>query len=210
MLIFNTIADLIVGPCIRNIPSKSKSIYLTFDDGPSSYCTPKVLDLLKKYNAQASFFLIGNNIDKNINIINRIKNEGHTIGNHSIDHDTKTFFKGKKALEQWIDDGEAIILKHTGKPSIGFRPPVGIRTPELRLIMKQKNEQPIMWQHRFFDTTFTFTDSRWKKKIHKIKSGDIILLHDTHQQTDVFLVSLENFIKELIQNGFSIKAITNN
>lgn len=62
----------------------------------------------------------------------------------------------------------------------------------------------------FFDTTFTFTDSRWKKKIHKIKSGDIILLHDTHQQTDVFLVSLENFIKELIQNGFSIKAITNN
>lgn len=208
MLIFNYISDLIVGPCIRRIQSKEKSIYLTFDDGPSSHCTPKVLDLLKKHNAQASFFLIGNNIEENIGIVNRIENEGHAIGNHSIVHDTKTLFKGKKAIEKWIDAGEAIILKYTGKPSVGFRPPVGIRNPELRLIMKQKNEQPILWQHRFFDTTFTFTDSAWKKKFHKIKSGDIILLHDTHHQADVFLTSLENFITELIQNGFKIKAIT--
>ena len=207
MLIFNYISDLIVGPCSRRIPSEEKSIYLTFDDGPSSYCTPKVLDLLKKYNAQASFFLIGNKIEKNIKLVNRIKSEGHTIGNHSIDHDTKTLFKGKKALEQWIDEGDDIIFKYTGEASIGFRPPVGIRTPELRLIMKQKNEKPIMWQHRFFDTTFNFTDAAWKKKFHKIKSGDIVLLHDTHQQADVFLASLENFIKELIQNNFKIKAI---
>lgn len=207
MMIFNYISDLIVGPCSRRIPSENKTIYLTFDDGPSPHCTPKVLDLLKKYNAQASFFLIGNNIEKNINIVNRIKNEGHSIGNHSIDHDTKTFFKGKKALEKWIDAGEAIILKNTGKPSIGFRPPVGIRTLELRLIMKQKRQKPIMWQHRFFDTTFTFTDASWKKKFHKIKGGDIILLHDTHHESDVFLASLENFIKELIRNNFEIKAI---
>ena len=207
MLIFNYVSDLIVGPCTRRIPSEKKSIYLTFDDGPSSHCTPKVLDLLKKYNAQASFFLIGNNIEKNINIVNRIQNEGHAIGNHSIDHDTKTYFKGKKALEKWINAGEAIILKSTGKPSIGFRPPVGIRTPELRQIMKQKNEKPIIWQHRFFDTTFTFTESAWKKKFNKIKSGDIILLHDTHQKHDVFLASLESFIKELIRNNFEIKAI---
>lgn len=65
-----------------------------------------------------------------------------------------------------------------------------------------------MWQHRFSDTTFT--DSAWKKKLHKIKSGDIILLHDAHQQADVFLVSLESFIKELLKNGFSTKAISNN
>ena len=207
MLIFNYLSDLIVGPCLRRISSNQKSIYLTFDDGPNSHCTPKVLDLLKKYNAHASFFLIGNNIKENISIVNRIKNEGHAIGNHSIDHDTKTLFKGKKAIEKWIDAGEAIILKNTGNPSIGFRPPVGIRTPELKLIMKQKNEKPIMWQHRFFDTRFTFTDATWKKKFYKIKSGDIILLHDTHYQNDVFLSSLENFIKELLRNNFIIKSI---
>ena len=207
MLIFNYISDLIVGPCLRQIPSKKKSIYLTFDDGPSSHCTAKVLDLLKKYNSQATFFLIGNNIEGNIGIVNRIKNEGHAIGNHSIDHNTKILFKGRKALEKWIDASEDIILKHTGNPSVGFRPPVGIRTPELRLIMKQKNKKPIMWKHRFFDTMFTFTDASWKKKYYKFKSGDIILLHDTHHQTDVFLASLENLIKELLRNNFTIKSI---
>ena len=97
MLIFNYISDLIVGPCLRQIPSKKKSIHLTFDDGPNSHCTPKVLDLLKKYNSQATFFLIGNNIKENIDIVNRINNEGHTIGNNSLDHDTRILFKGKKA-----------------------------------------------------------------------------------------------------------------
>ena len=207
MLIFNYTSDLIVGPCIRRIPSEEKSIYLTFDDGPSPHCTEKVLDLLKKYNSQATFFLIGDNIEKNIDIVHRIGNEGHAIGNHSLNHDTRTLFKGKKALEKWINSCDELILKNTGKKSIGFRPPVGIRTLELRLIMKQKNEQPIMWQHRFFDTQFTFNDAAWKKKFYKIKNGDIILLHDTHQQPDVFLSGLENFIKELIKNNFKINAI---
>lgn len=207
MHIFNYISDLIVGPCLRNIISNEKAIYLTFDDGPNSYCTPKVLDLLKKYDAKASFFVIGNNIKDNIDIINRIKNEGHTIGNHSIDHNTKTYFKGKAALNKWINQCDDVILKHTGRSSIGFRPPVGIRTPELRMIMKQKNERPIMWQHRFFDTVFTFNDSSWKDKIRKIKSGDIILLHDTHFEPNTFLTSLEGFVKKLNENGFKLCAI---
>ena len=208
MHIFNYISDFILGPCTRRITSDKKTIYLTFDDGPSLHCTPKVLDLLNKYKTKASFFVIGNNVEENIDIINRIKNEGHSIGNHSLDHNTIIFFKGKKALEKWIDDGEAIILKHTGKPSIGFRPPVGIRTPELKQIMKKNNARPIMWQHRFFDTTFTFTDVSWQKKLHKIQSGDIILLHDTHHQPNIFLTSLENFIQKLIEDGFELKAIS--
>lgn len=207
MSIINFISDLVLGPCIRNIRTNDKVIYLTFDDGPNSYCTPKVLDLLKKYNAKASFFVIGNNIKNNVHILKRIKGEGHAIGNHSIDHNTKTFFKGKSAVEKWINQGEEAILKYTGNSSIGFRPPAGIRTPELRLIMKQKNERPIIWQHRFFDTVFTFNDKSWQKKIKKIKSGDIILLHDTHFEPTSFVNSLERFIKKLIGNGFKVCAI---
>lgn len=207
MRIFNQLSDLIVGPCFRQIESSEKSIYLTFDDGPNLYCTPNLLDLLNKYNAKASFFVIGNNIEENIEIFNRIKKEGHSIGNHSIDHSTIIFLKGKTALKKWIGKGEAIIAKHSGNTSIGFRPPVGIRTPELRQIMKQSNQKPIMWQHRFFDTMFTFTDASWKRKFHKIKNGDIILLHDCHQAETDFLSSLENFLKELLKNNFQIKAI---
>lgn len=206
---FNFISDLILGPCIRKIESSKKSIYLTFDDGPNAFCTPKVLDLLIKHNAKASFFVIGNKIEGNLLLMNRIQNEGHSIGNHSIDHDTNVHFKGKAALKKWIDHGEAIIQKHTDSPSIGFRPPVGIRTPVLKQIMKLHNEKPIMWQHRFFDTVLTFTEASWKRKIHKICSGDIIVLHDTHKKTDVFLSNLDKFIAQLIEYGFQLRAIPN-
>ena len=207
MHLFNTLSDLIVGPCFRNIKSNNKTIYLTFDDGPNSYCTPKILDVLKKHKAKVTFFVLGNNIKDNKKVFNQIIKDEHSIGNHSFDHSTTIFFKGKKALSKWIDKGEATICKYLGEPTVGFRPPVGIRTPELRLIMKQKNEKPIMWQHRFYDTKREFTKETWKSKLHKIKSGDIILLHDTHKQTDVFLSSLDDFIQELINEGYQLKAI---
>lgn len=207
MKLFNILSDFIVGPCLRNIESRDKTIYLTFDDGPNDYCTPKVLDLLNIYNAKATFFVIGNNINKNKDVLNQIIKNGHSIGNHSLDHKTTILFKGKKALSKWIDKGEAIILKNVGQPSIGYRPPVGIRTIELRFIMKQKNEKPIMWQHRFYDTKKIFTKNAWQKKLKKIKSGDIILLHDTHKHTEVFLESLEGLIQRLIKDGFQLKAI---
>jgi len=207
MQIFNHISDFLLGRPVRNIASENKVIYLTFDDGPNSHCTPHVLALLKKHNAKATFFVITKHIAKNIEIFNRITNEGHSIGNHSPDHDTRFFIRGKSSLRKWIDYGEATIQKQLGKASVGFRPPVGIRTPELRQIMNEKNEYPIMWQHRFYDTKYAFLDSVWKKKFSKIRPGDIILLHDTHINPEKFLSSLENFILQLIDNGFQLHAI---
>ena len=201
------ITDLILGDCIRRIDTIENNVYLTFDDGPNSFCTPRVLDLLKKYNSKATFFVIGKNIHKNKTVVNRIKNEGHSIGNHSPDHSISIFFKGKRALKNWIEDGDVQILKYFGKPSIGFRPPVGIRTPELRLVMKEKKEKPLMWQHRFYDTAVGFSNKAWMRKFHKIKGGDIILLHDTHKETEQFILNLEDFIKKLIEKDFNLVAL---
>lgn len=207
MIYINRIVDFFLGPCIRKIETDTKSIYLTFDDGPNSYCTPQVLDLLQKYNVKATFFIISNKIDKNISIFNRINDEGHAIGNHSPDHNTQNYFKGKKALKKWIEQGEETISTLLGKSSVGFRPPVGVRTPELRLIMKEINSKPIMWQHRFYDGVFNFKASSWKRKIKKIKNGDIILLHDRHDKNSGFIISLEEFINQLTHDGFQLKAI---
>lgn len=203
----NRIIDFFLGPCLRRIETDIKSIYLTFDDGPNLYCTPLVLDLLKKYNVKATFFLIGNKIDKNISIFNRINDEGHGIGNHSPDHKSQNYLKGKKSLKAWIEQSETIISNLLGRPSVGFRPPVGIRTPELRLIMKEMNSQPIMWQHRFYDGVFNFKNTTWKRKLNKIQNGDIILLHDRHDKNSGFITSLEHFIKQLINDGYQLKAM---
>jgi peptidoglycan/xylan/chitin deacetylase (PgdA/CDA1 family) len=207
MAYVNQIIDFFLGPCIRRIETDIKTIYLTFDDGPNSYCTPQVLDLLKKYNAKATFFLISNKINEHRSVFNRINDEGHAIGNHSPDHKTQNYFKGKKSLKKWIEHSETTISTLLGKPSVGFRPPVGIRPPELRFIMKELNSKPVMWQHRFYDGIFKFKNSSWKRKINKIKNGDIILLHDSHDITSNFIINLENFIKQLTQDGFQLKEI---
>lgn len=207
MVYVNRIIDFFLGPCIRRIETDSKSLYLTFDDGPNTYCTPQVLDLLQKYNAKATFFIISNKISQNISVFNRIHNEGHAIGNHSPDHKTQNYFKGKKSLMKWIESGEITISTLTGKPSVGFRPPVGIRTPELKFIMKELNSKPIMWQHRFYDGIFNFDNKSWKRKIKKIRNGDIILLHDNHSKNSGFITSLETFIQKLTNDGFQLKGI---
>lgn len=207
MITLNSILDFVLGPCIRRIETDEKSIYLTFDDGPNTYCTPQVLDLLKKYDVKATFFIITNKIDENISVFNRIHNEGHTIGNHSPNHNTSVYFKGKNTLKEWIAHSDAAILTLTGKPAVGFRPPIGIRTPELRALMKELKSKPIMWQHRFYDGIFNFTDSSWKRKIKKIRNGDIILLHDRHEESSTFIQCLENFIKQLLKDGFQLKEI---
>lgn len=207
MKLFQTIVDSILGTPTRNIDSKDKVIYLTFDDGPNTYCTPKVLELLSKYNARATFFVIGQNVERNIDIFNQIKNENHSIGNHSYDHNYMVYFKGAKRLRQWIEFGEETIVKQLGSSSVGFRPPAGIRTPELRYIMYKRKERPILWQHRFYDTVYPFTDDKWRKRFSYIENGDIILLHDSHEEPAEFLNSLENFINALINAGFKLCAI---
>ncbi|MDH5601068.1 MAG: polysaccharide deacetylase family protein [Gammaproteobacteria bacterium] len=207
MKIFQAIVDSVLGKPIRKIISKDKVIYLTFDDGPNRHCTPKVLELLSKYNARATFFVVGKNVECNVDVFNQIKNEKHSIGNHSYDHNYMPFFKGVKRLRQWIEFGEDAIVKQLGVSTVGFRPPAGIRTPELRYIMYKRKECLILWQHRFYDTVSLFTDDKWKKKFSSIESGDIILLHDSHKEPDEFLNSLENFINALINAGFKLCAL---
>lgn len=206
MNLLQAITDSILGTPTRQIDSSEKTVYLTFDDGPNSYCTPKVLELLRKYNAKATFFVIGQNVEQNRDVFQQINNDDHTIGNHSHDHDYLAYFKGIKRLRNWIEVGEQTIASH-GCSTVGFRPPAGVRTPELRYIMYKRKERLILWQHRFYDTVSTFTDARWRTRFSMIKNGDIILLHDTHKEPAAFLDTLENFIKALLEAGFKLSAI---
>ena len=132
------LVDSILGVATRKIDAPGKIIYLTFDDGPNRFCTPKVLQLLSKYNAKATFFVIGKNVERNVDIFKQIIDEQHSIGNHSHDHDYMAYFKRVNRLKEWIKFGEQTIVKQLGRSSVGFRPPAGVRTPELRYLMYKK------------------------------------------------------------------------
>lgn len=191
----------LLGKAIRSIEN-SDSLYLSFDDGPDPTLTPHVLDLLKKHNAKATFFVIAVKAKNHKDIIERIQKEGHSIGNHSLDHSYSQFFKGYKAMKNWILQSES-MLRELDIKSVGFRPPVGIRTPELAKALRELNLPLILWEQRCYDGVFKFSKEKALKLAKQCKAGDIVLFHDVQkpQNQKVFLDSLSLFLEKTSQIG---------
>lgn len=208
----HSLYDKITGPCIREIKfsgAPEKSLYLTFDDGPDPICTPKVLQILKEHDAKATFFIIANKAQAYPELIQAIIKEGHTLGNHSLDHDTRNYFKNESQIKEWITKSSE-LLKTLQIPSIGFRSPVGIKTPALNKVLKDLAHPLILWNIRFYDTQRTLNLDMINKQIMKIKSGSIILLHDTHTdfKQEPFLKGLVHLISESRKAGFEFSSLS--
>ncbi|MEZ4814369.1 MAG: polysaccharide deacetylase family protein [Bdellovibrionota bacterium] len=197
----------ILGKPIRKL-APEKAIYITFDDGPDPELTPQVLDLLKEFGAKATFFVVAKKAAAHPEIIARIQKEGHAIGNHSLDHSYAPFFKGYSAMLQWIEESES-ILKSLNIQSIGFRPPVGIRTPELAAVLRNLNVPLILWQRRAFDTVIKFTSRKASSMAHRSQEGDILLLHDSQKKSwqKDFIKGLQTLIVQLSKKGFFLSQI---
>ncbi|MBT3980127.1 MAG: polysaccharide deacetylase family protein [Bacteriovoracaceae bacterium] len=199
---FHEFKETFFAPCIKTIPNSKNKIFLTFDDGPNEFCTPLVLELLKKHQVCSTFFLVGKNIESTKDVATKMIGDGHGIGNHSYDHHTLNYFKGVGAIKRWISGGEQVIRKHLNVGPIGFRPPVGIRTPELKIALRKLKVPLIGWNIRFYDTLLAFDFKRSLKKIENIRSGDIILMHDSHRGAEHFVGELEKFIVHMKERGF--------
>jgi len=163
-----------------------KEIFLTFDDGPNEY-TLKILEILKNFDAKATFFVCGKNCQKFSEILKKIFNEGHPIGSHSFSHSIKFFFDFKNEIEKTNE----IIKEITGTETKLFRPPYGILTPWLKNYLFKNRYKIILWD----------IDSRdWKGKIsdkifEEIKPYSILLFHDC-LQTSLVLSKILNGLKE--------------
>jgi peptidoglycan-N-acetylglucosamine deacetylase len=200
--------DFFTGPCIRQINDENKSVYLTFDDGPDPYFTPIVLQLLLKLEVKATFFLIGENAQENPHIVEQIIKNGHTIGNHSLDHNTSHYFHQQKHLINWLESSNS-LFKKLKIESIGFRSPLGMKTPPLQKALKELEMILVLWNIRYYDTNNMLDKKRIKKSLNKIKKGSIILLHDTQKEEfrSSFLEALEYLIFEIKSKGLSFKAL---
>lgn len=206
---FNKIYDLFTGKCIRKIKTDKMEVFLTFDDGPDKNLTPKVLSLLDKFQAKATFFVIANNAINCESLVKEILKKGHTIGNHSLDHNTNMYFKGKIEIKNWIIESENALKNLTGLPSVGFRSPLGMKTPSLLKALKELSSPLILWDTRYYDTNYILNKKRINRSLKNISKGSIILLHDTHQKNpEDFLVALEYLIGSLTKKGFQLMPLT--
>ena len=174
----------------------SKDVAITFDDGPHSQYTPKVLELLKKYDAKATFFLIGKQVQKHPELVKKIRTSGNDIGNHSFSHTPAISFGSTKTWISEIEQTDSIIEKITGVKPVVFRPPYGVTTPHLAAAIKRTGHQVIGWNVRSYDTAINDAELIKKRVINRIKPGSIILFHDTQANTVEVLEHLLLFLQQ--------------
>lgn len=175
----------------KNKLSLTNNVTLTFDDGPHPIYTPQVLNILKKHNIKATFFLIGKNIDGNENIVQRIEEEGHFIGNHSYSHvNTFPIWSTEKIKEDILKCNEK--LRSLNIETNLFRSPFGVTNPNIAKAIRELNLQSIGWSLRTYDTTSSSKEQLIAKVKQSVKGGDIILMHESAAFT---AESLEEIIK---------------
>lgn len=154
-----------------------KVVALTFDDGPYSPYTEQLLDILQENNISATFFLVGENVEKHPEVVKRIVDEGHQIGNHTYHH-VDLLKKDSKTIEEEIDRTSKAIAKITGVVPHLVRPPHGFRDPVVMDIMAERHLKVVEWSVMSRDWTNPGVEVIVDRTLQKVKNGSIILLHD--------------------------------
>ncbi len=175
--------------------SSRNGVSLTFDDGPSEQ-TIKVLDVLRRYQVKATFFLIGKNCETYPDIVEQILQEGHSIGLHSYSHSANLYFSGASAFQQDIQKGRRVILKKVSADIKWYRPPFGVINPHAAHAIKAENLTVIGWSLRSFDTNHKCPETTLKRLSKKVKNDDIVLLHDRLSDSAVVLERFLILLKE--------------
>ncbi len=190
--------------CLWDMPVKEKKLYLSFDDGPHPTITPFVLDELKKYNAKATFFCIGDNVKEYPGTYQRYIDEGHAVANHTNHH-----INGWKTADiDYLND-----IKEAGDliDSPLFRPPYGrMKKSQMRkLLAGDKKMVIVMWNILAGDWVAELPPERCYERIKKkITAGDIIVLHESDKSWDRMSYCLPLLLKEFSEQGYTFDVIS--
>ena len=177
-----------------------KVIYLTFDAGYENGCTEKILDALKKHNAPAAFFLVGNYLEQNSDLVRRMVDEGHIVGNHTMHHPDMSKISDPDAFKKELQDLEALYRQITGKEMPRYyRPPQGIYSEENLRMAKELGYKTVFWSLAYVDwnnESQPTAEQAYAKLLSRIHNGAVVLLHSTSRTNaeilDELLTKWEN------------------
>lgn len=189
------------------IKTKKKEIYLTFDDGPVPDFTPWVLETLKRYEAKATFFCVGENIKKHPQIYQQIKDHDHSIGNHTFNHlqgwktSTNKYIKNILKAESYLEDANS-----KGKKL--FRPPHGRIRPMQARILRKKGYKIVMWDvlSGDFDQSLS-KETCLELTIKHITNGSIVVFHDSDKSFKNLDFVLPKVLEHFQLKGYSFKSL---
>ncbi|MGZ4041953.1 MAG: polysaccharide deacetylase family protein [Bacteroidia bacterium] len=182
------------------VNTAEKYIYLTFDDGPIPGLTEWVLDELKKYNAKATFFCVGDNISKNPLIFARIKNEGHTVANHTMHH-IKGFKNSVEDYLKEVEDCDKLVGNRL------FRPPYGQLKRSQYNSLNKLGYKIVLWDVISYDYESISEATCLNNCINNTKPGSIVLFHDNVKASKNLRHTLPLFLKHFANLHFQFKAL---
>ena len=200
----NKLIKVLFSNYVWSISSNERKVYLTFDDGPTPEITAWVLEQLKQYNAKATFFCIGNNIEKHPEIFKKVIADGHCIGNHTFNH-----VKGWKTSNQIYLDEVNSCEKSIQNFSVNnpktklFRPPYGKIKPSQSKVLRKNGYKIIMWDVLSIDFDPTITPQKCLRNVTKnIDNGSIIVFHDSTKAFPNLEYALPKTLNFLKNKGF--------
>lgn len=208
---------------VWDIATDEKIIYLTFDDGPTPDITNWVLNTLKNYNAKATFFCIGNNIEKHPDIFQNILEAGHTIGNHTHNHIKGWKTKANDYLDN-IAKAEILIksqiinskfqipnskiVNRKSKSVDLFRPPYGQITPKKGKQILALGYQIIMWDVLSFDWDKNVSEETcFNNVVSKVNNGSIVVFHDSVKASKNMQYALPRVLQYFSEKGFVFNSL---
>ena len=200
----------VTGDLISDIETSEKVVYLTFDDGPTKE-TSKIIDLLDDLNVKATFFLIGDNIEKNMEDAKLIAENGHDIGNHTYSHN-RMIFKSPSFIKEEIDKTNELIKTIGYEKEIFFRPPYGKKLFILPQYLNKINQKTVMWniEPESYEESCKSPETIANHVKENVKNGSIILLHPMNDSTGKILESIRLIVEQLQSEGYSFKLLSEN
>ena len=196
--------------------SGDKVAYLTFDDGPIPEVTPKVLDILARYDVKATFFMVGENIDKHPEVFRQVVEAGHSIGNHTYNHlkgwdySLKDYLENVQKWEETAKNKSSIFNLQSSIFNL-FRPPYGKATFRQRKALHRLGYQIIYWDILTRDYNARRTPEQMLKLIQRdVRNGSIINFHDSLKSNERMLTVLPQAIEWLLAQGYELRQLTIN
>lgn len=186
------------------IPDNRPRIALTFDDGPHPQNTVKILDILSKYNAKATFFMLGENVERNNWIPKRIIDQGSEIGTHTWNHKNLNKLNKEEILNQ-ITSSSNKINEFSNIEVKYFRPPYGNVNEQVKQVAREQNKYIILWNVDTEDWKSKNAEMVTNHVLENVKDGDIVLMHDIYLST---VEACEKIVEELTNRGYRLVTIS--
>ncbi|MFD0696779.1 polysaccharide deacetylase family protein [Paenibacillus sp. GCM10027628] len=195
------------GEVVWEITTDEKVIALTFDDGPHPEYTAQILDLLKQYDAKATFFVVGNKVKLYPDLLKREVDEGHELANHTYSH---AYLSKRTNMKKEINKAEEIIYATTGRHCQLFRPPGGFFNERLVSTVRQEGYKMVMWSWQLDtkDWNTPGVNRIVNKVLSNARNGNIILFHDYIEGPTQTIEALKIILPELKNRGYRFTTVS--